>query len=103
MRHPALVFGPELMRSIDAAHAKYDGWKSIGPGVVEHILIRCPLGAAVGAVKIERPVLADAGAPKRRVGWLVALIAAAKAHILQGAVHLVGGGEHHGRRLRLRS
>src|SRR4051812_939332 len=36
---PSLVFGAELMRPINTAHAKHDGGQSKGAGMVQHILI----------------------------------------------------------------
>src|SRR5215203_4788391 len=91
---PALIFGPELVRAIDAAHSKHDRRDTVGARIVEHVLIRGSLGAAVGAVEIEGTVFADPGTPQRRVGWLVAEILSAESYILQGPVDLVSRGEH---------
>ena len=51
MGDPALVFGAELVRPIDAAHAEHRRRQAEGAGIVEHILVGGALGAAIGAVK----------------------------------------------------
>jgi hypothetical protein len=57
---PALILDAELPGAIDAGHTKYYRPQTVDASVVSDILIRCPLGAAVGRVKVQRSRLVDA-------------------------------------------
>src|SRR4051794_9926793 len=91
MREPALIFGAELPRTIDAAHAKHDSLQTEHPGVITDILVGCTLGAAIGTIEIERRRLSNALRP----AFVDRLVAELLAHQTIGrhrhAVDLVGG------------
>ena len=98
MRHPALVLSAHLVQAVDAAHAEHHRGQAEGARVIEHILIGGALRAAVGAVKIERPLLADAGA-QRGIERLIARAVLLQRQIGKPAVDLVGGSEEQRRRI----
>src|SRR5205823_10613753 len=60
VRQPSLVFRAELSRAVDAAHPEDHRRKVVDAGVVVHVLVRRPLGTAVGRVEIKRSGLRDA-------------------------------------------
>ena len=99
MGDPALVLGAHLARAVDAAHAQHRGRQAEGAGVVEHVLVGRALGAAVGRVEVERPVLADAVRADAGVARRVGVALAVQRHVGEVAVDLVGAGEDERHRL----
>jgi hypothetical protein len=65
--HPALILGAKLVWPVDAARAEDSRRETEGAGVVENVLIRAALGAAVGAAKLEGAVFADTEGLNRRI------------------------------------
>src|SRR5207248_5073899 len=53
MRDPALILGPHLPLSVDAAHPEHDRRNAEAAAVIEDILVSRAFGAAVGRMKIE--------------------------------------------------
>jgi hypothetical protein len=96
---PSLVLGAELVRSVDAAHTEHQGPQAEGAGVVEHILLGDSLRTTVRAVELEAAGFADAVPAELCVRRGVARRLLAQAHVFEIAVHLVGRGEQHRRRL----
>src|SRR3954451_4387251 len=93
---PPLVLGAELVGPVDAAHAEDRRAQAVTARVVEHVLVRRPLRAAVGAVEVEPAVLGEAAGAQDLVARLVALPAAGQGEVLHAAVDLVGRGEEEG-------
>src|SRR5947209_7168675 len=93
MRDPALILRAHLMRAIDAAHAQHRRQQIEASGIIQNVLIRGALGAAVGRVEVERPMLVDAVAAQARFYGQIALVVAFKLDIAQIAVHLVRAGK----------
>src|SRR5436190_6324216 len=89
MCDPSLVFGAELMRTINAAHSEDDCGQTKSPRVVHDVLIGCAFGAAVGAVKIQLLIVTDAGGANLFVYRLIALAVQSQIDVLQTAVDLV--------------
>src|SRR5579883_620403 len=54
MSDPALVLGTELVRTVDAAHAKNRRRKGVGMGVIQDVLVSGAFRAAIRGAKIER-------------------------------------------------
>src|SRR5690606_11445562 len=88
MRDPALVFGAELARTVDAAHAEHRGGQPKRGGIVENVLIGHALGAAVRRAEIEATIFADAMPAHIAVLWLVAVAVLRNGEIPQIAVDL---------------
>src|SRR4051794_9046819 len=93
MRDPALVFGAELARPVDAAHAHHRATQPEHARVVPNILVGGPFRTSIGTMKIEWGFFADAGL-RRPILRLAARAAAAHLGIGEkAAVHLVGRGK----------
>ena len=93
MGDPALVFGAELVRPVDAAHAKDDRRQAERARVVEHVLVGRALRAAVRAVEVERARLSRCRARRPTRPRHVAQAALAQRDIVEVAVDLVRGRE----------
>src|SRR5262245_54739859 len=87
MRDPLLIFVPELVRAIYAAHPEDDRADAVGSRVIEDILFRRALRAPVWAVEIQIRVFVDAGAIA--VGPNVALAFSSNNEVVECAVHLI--------------
>ena len=98
MRHPALVLGPKLARSVDAGHAEDDGAQSVDAGVIVNVLVGGAFRTAVGGVEVERLQFADAVSVGFRIGEVIAGPRLGRLAVGQGPVHLVGGGVEEHRR-----
>src|SRR5215217_276483 len=96
VRNPALIFGAHLARAVDAAHPKNAGRQTKAASVVDDILIRRPLRAAVRGVEIERPPLVHTAQTESGVGGLVSPVNQVEVDIGEIAVDLVGAGEDQG-------
>jgi hypothetical protein len=93
VRHPALVLGAHLPGSVDAAHPQHAGGQVEAAGVVQDVLVRRALGAAVRGVEIQPPALVHAVEADRRVAGQVAVVDDLQRHVGQVAIDLVGAGE----------
>src|SRR5687767_14960779 len=60
VRDPTLIFVAVLVRPVNAAHAKDERRNSIGPRVLNDVLIRRAFRATVRTMKVERAVFGDA-------------------------------------------
>src|SRR5213075_1823477 len=89
VRDPSLILGAALVRAIDAAHAKYNRGEAKSARVVDYVLVSRAFRAAIGAVKIERAMLADAMLAPRLVLGLIAVVVDAQPHVGQAAVHFI--------------
>src|SRR5437763_9384648 len=85
---PALIFGAELMRPVDAAHSEDHGRQPKGSRVVEDVLVGSTFGTSIRAVKIEPLIFANPTAGNRFIDWLVTVVGYAEVDIIQAAVDL---------------
>src|SRR5690625_4149254 len=103
MRHPALIFGSELMRAINTTHAQRRRRQAHAAGIIDGVLISPTFRAAIRAMEIKTVRFADTVLANFRVQRLVALPDQTQRDIRQGAIDLIGGGEDNRGRLRLPS
>ena len=73
MSDPPLVFGTELMQSVNATHPENDSGQTERARIIEDVLIGRALRAAVGTVKIEPLIFADPARANFFVNGFVAL------------------------------
>lgn len=99
---PALVLVAHLARTVDAAHPHHRRRDAEAAGVVEDVLVRRSLGAAVGRVEVEGPGLADAAPAQVRIGRQIGVADRLQGDVGQVAVDLVGRGVEERHRPRLR-
>ena len=93
VRDPALVFGAELARPVDAALAQDGGAQTEGMGVVEDVLVGGSFRTAVRGAERKRAGLVDAAIADPRVHRDGAVQRLLHLQISQGAVDFVGAGE----------
>src|SRR5437588_343632 len=89
MSDPALVFGAKLPWSGDAGHAKDHSRKPEDAGIVMHVLISGPFGAAIRRVEVEG--LAFRYSMMAGVG--VAQLSDFRFLQTEVSIHLIGRGE----------
>src|SRR6187200_794299 len=81
MRNPALIFRAHLVRAVDAAHAHDPGQQAETAAIIDNVLVRRTLGAAIGCVEIERPTFVDTVAAQACVLRQVAVILACELDV----------------------
>ena len=91
---PALILDTELTCAVDARLAEDDGLQAVDAGVVADVLVAGPLGAAVGAVEVQRLALVDA---LRQVLVGVAAAALDDLHVFEIPIHFIRGAVEDGR------
>src|SRR5690625_6089563 len=94
MRHPALVFIPELVRSIDAAHPENSGLEAIAFAIIEYILIGRSLGTAIGTVKYQWLFFRDTMLTDGRIFGCIAGVFIEKSDLVKVAIYFVGRSEN---------
>ena len=100
MCDPALIFGSELARPVDAAHAQDRGAQAKYPRIVAYILISRSLGTAIRTVKIEDGIFRHAFAQMPLGRRVAPATRRNRAVVQEAAVDLVGRCEQD-RRLRV--
>src|SRR5581483_902709 len=93
MRHPALILVTKLMGTIDATHAENHRWQIVRARIVEHVLVRGSLGAAIRAVKVEWTMFTDAVFADFLTDRHVALPLFDELDVVERSIHLISGGE----------
>ena len=92
VRHPTLIFIAALMRTVNAAHPKDQGFQAEGVRVVQNILIGSSFRAAVGTMEAKRPILTDPESSYSLIDWLVALIFRFQMEVVEVSINLVRRG-----------
>src|SRR3954469_18644002 len=99
MGEPALIFSAELVRPVNATHAKNYRRQPERSRVVQYVLICRAFGAAVWTVEIEPLIFADAASTNGGINGLVAVAVQTKIDVFQAAVDLVRGRKNDRRRI----
>jgi hypothetical protein len=90
MRHPALVFGAVLVRTIDAAHPKHASRNAEGARIFQHVLIRRAFRATIRAAEIQRTVLGNTKLRQFCIRRDIARLQLLQRKIAEPAINLVG-------------